>query len=484
VSAPLPQHVHVAIVGAGFSGMGAAIRLRRAGFTDLVILERAEDVGGVWRDNLYPGCACDVQSHLYSFSFAPNAGWTRAYSPQREILGYLQDCADRFDVRPLVRFGTALTSARREGDRWRIATSRGELTADVLVLATGALSEPAVPDIPGLATFPGTVMHTARWDPAVDLAGQRVAVIGTGASAIQAVPELQPVVRELVLVQRTPPWVLPHLDHAIPGWARRMYRAFPFLQRASRALIQAAREMLALGFLHPAILRAAHRFARWNLARQVPDPALRARLTPDYTLGCKRVLLSDRYLPALTRPNVRVVDGPVREIRGRVLVTPEGEHGVDAIVLATGFRVLDMPIAGAVHGSDGRSLADVWAGSPRAHLGLTVTGFPGLFLLLGPGTGVGHTSVLLMMEAQLEHVASALEHMRSHGIRAIEPRPEAQARFVAELDARSAGTVWVRGGCRSWYLDRAGRNSALWPGATFSFTRRVRRFDPEEYRAA
>jgi cation diffusion facilitator CzcD-associated flavoprotein CzcO len=475
----------IAIIGSGFGGLGAAIRLRQRGFTDFRIFERAADVGGTWRDNTYPGCACDVQSHVYSFSFAPNPDWSRSYSRQPEIWEYLRRCARDFGVLPHVRFRREVREAvwDERVQVWRIETSRGTYTARVLVLASGALSEPALPALPGLDTFEGKAFHSARWDHTYDLKGRRVAVVGTGASAVQFVPEIQPLVSKLYVFQRTPPWVMPRTDRALGPGERRLFRRFPAAQRAARYTLYLLRELLVLGFRHIPLSKLVERLALRHLERSVPDPALRARLTPDYAIGCKRILVSNDYLPALARPNVELVTCAVSEVREHSVVGADGvEREVDAIIYGTGFRVTDPPLAGHVRGRGGRSLAEVWAGSPRAHAGTTVAGFPNLFILMGPNTGLGHNSVLIMLEAQIEHLLSALEHMRERGAAAIEPRPEAQAAYVEELERRMEGTVWTAGGCASWYLDRTGRNSTLWPDSTWRFRRRVARLDPAEYR--
>jgi cation diffusion facilitator CzcD-associated flavoprotein CzcO len=479
-----PEHVGVAIIGSGFGGLGMAIRLGEAGADDYVILERADDLGGTWRDNSYPGCACDVPSHLYSFSFAPNPRWSRAFSGQQEIWDYLRRCAARYGITPRIRFGTEVFRAGWDADRrrWLIETNRGPLTADALVAAPGALSEPTVPRLPGLDTFAGTAFHSARWEHDHDLTGRRVAVIGTGASAIQFVPEIQPRVDTLYVFQRTPPWVLPRRDRAISGFERRAYRAAPTLQRLARAAIYAGREAFLLNFRHPPLARVVQRTALNHLRRSVPDPALRAKLVPDYTLGCKRVLLSNDYLPTLTRAGVEVVTEAIHEVRPHGIVTADGrERPVDTIIFGTGFRVTEVPIAERIHDADGRTLAEHWAGSAKAYLGTTVAGFPNLFLLLGPNTGLGHTSVVLMIEAQIAHVLAALRFLRTRGLAALAPRPEVQAAYVADLDTRLAGTVWNSGGCRSWYLDATGRNSTLWPGTTWSFRRRLARLRPTDY---
>ncbi|RKG60241.1 NAD(P)/FAD-dependent oxidoreductase, partial [Corallococcus exercitus] len=480
----LPQHVRVAIAGSGFAGLGMAIRLKQDGIDDFVILERADDVGGVWRDNVYPGCACDVRSLLYSFSFAPNPGWSRAYSPSWEIHAYLRDCVKRFQLEPFLRFGHAVLSARWDSTarRWVLETSRGSFTADVFVAAVGALSEPVIPRLPGLERFKGKVMHSARWDTGYSVAGRDVGVVGTGASAVQIVPAIQPEVRRLVLFQRTPAWVLPRGDKPIGRLRRALYRWVPGVRWLLREGLRILRDSLSVGFEHPWILRLAQHWALWHMLRVVKDPELRARLTPRYTMGCKRILVSDDYLPSLTRANVEVVTSHIREVREDAVVTEDGAvHPVDTLIFGTGFQATDMPLGHHIQGREGRTLAQVWAGSPKAHLGLTVSGFPNLFLLQGPNTNLGHTSVLLMMEAQLEHVLGALRYLDARGAAAVEPDPAAQDAFIRDLDARMSHTVWSRGGCRSWYMDATGRNAVIWPGSTTAFRRRVEHFKPSEY---
>lgn len=478
------EHARVAVIGSGFGGIGTAIRLMQEGIDDFVLLERAHDVGGTWRDNTYPGCECDVQSHLYSFSFAPNPGWTRSFSPQPEIQAYLKRCAEDFGVLPHVRFSHEVRGAEwdAEASLWRIDTSQGPFTAQVLVMASGQLSDPLIPDLPGLAGFRGPAFHSARWDHAFDLAGKRVAVVGTGASAIQLVPAIQPLVEKLYLFQRTPPWIVPRQQRVLGPRRQRLYRRFPALQRAVRGAIYLSREAFVLGFRRPGVMRLAEAVARRHLEKSVADPALRAKLTPDWRIGCKRILLSNDYLPALAQPNVEVVTEGIAEVRAHSVVSRDGvERAVDAIVFGTGFVPTDPPLAPHVRGRGGRSLAEAWAGSPKAHLGTTVAGFPNFFMLMGPNTGTGHTSVVYIIEAQIEHLLAALRHLDATGAAALEPREEAQEAFVAAIDRRMEGTVWTSGGCRSWYLDRTGRNSALWPDFTWRFRRRVARLDPAEY---
>lgn len=477
------RHVHIGIAGTGFAGLGAGILLKQAGIDDFMILERAADVGGTWRDNSYPGCACDVESHLYSFSFAPNPEWSRLFAPQPEIFAYLRKCAKDYGILPHIRYGHEIQEARWDDDAqlWRIQTSQGPYTADIIIGGMGALCEPSIPDLKGLDTFQGKTFHSARWDHDYDLTGKRVAVIGTGASAIQFVPEIQPKVAQLTLFQRTAAWVLPRMDRQVSETEKRLFRKYPALQLAMRRAIYARRELFVVGFRNPQLMSWVERLALRYLEASVPDPELRKKLTPDFRIGCKRILLSRDYLPSLTQPNVRVVTEGIREVRPHSIVTADGvEHEVDAIIFGTGFKVTDMPFADLVYGRDGRSLNETWGGSPQAHLGTTVAGYPNLFLLLGPNTGLGHTSVVLMIEAQLKVVMGAIQEMRKRKQDIVEVRPEVQRKFVQELDSNMRDTVWTSGGCHSWYIDKTGRNSTLWPSFTFTFMQKAR-FRPAEY---
>jgi cation diffusion facilitator CzcD-associated flavoprotein CzcO len=479
---PLPERTRVVVVGTGFAGLGTAIRLRAAGTTDFVLIERAGDIGGTWRDNSYPGCACDVPSHLYSFSFAPNPDWTRAFSPQPEIEAYLQRTAREAGVLPHVHLHTELRAARWDdaAATWTVETSRGTVVADVLVLGTGGLSEPAVPSLPGLERFTGTTFHSATWDHDHDLRGERVGVVGTGASAIQFVPHVQRESAQLTVFQRTAPWVMPRRDRAISPLERRIYQALPAAQKLNRAGIYVGRESWLLGFtVQPAIMKIGERIARRLLEKQVPDPVLRDKLTPRYRLGCKRVLLSNDYYPALAQPDVDVVTDRIVEVveRGVVSEAPDGtrtEHDLDTLIFGTGFQVSDPPVAHRVFGKDGRSLSATWADGGMAALhGVTVAGFPNLFFLVGPNTGLGHTSIVYMIEAQIQYVLDALTKLDAHGLAAIEPTQAAQDAWNARLQEQLSGTVWNAGGCSSWYLDAAGRNTTLWPTFTLPYRRRL-----------
>jgi cation diffusion facilitator CzcD-associated flavoprotein CzcO len=477
-------HVRIAIIGIGFAGLGMAVRLKQAGINDFTVLERADAPGGTWRDNTYPGCACDVPSHLYSFSFAPNPEWSRTYSPQPEIRAYIQRTAERFGITAHVRWRHEVLDASWDDDVqvWTISTSQGQLTAQFLITGTGGLSNPSVPDIPGIERFEGAMFHTAAWDHTHDLTGERVAVIGTGASAIQVVPQIQPRVGHLDLYQRTPPWVMPHTDRPVRRFERFLFRRFPITQRAVRGAVYWMREVYVLGFTkNPAIMKGAARIARSNIERHVEDPELRAKLTPQFAFGCKRVLLSDTYYAALAEPNVDVVTSGIQEVTPTGIVTVDGvEHAADTIVLATGFKVVDNPANAIVNGRGGRNLAvDMQAGK-GAYLGTTFHGFPNLFALTGPNTGLGHSSMVFMIESQIAYILDCLARVGREGAGTVEVREEAQAAFNDDVQRRMGHTVWSTG-CASWYLDADGRNFTLWPGFTWQYRRRTRRFDPAPY---
>jgi cation diffusion facilitator CzcD-associated flavoprotein CzcO len=477
--------IDVVIVGTGFAGVGMAIALRRAGRDSFVVLERANDVGGTWRDNRYPGCACDIPSMLYSFSFERKTDWTRAYPPQREIWDYLRTCVEKYGVTPHIRFNSEVAEARYDENAraWNVTLRNGEtVVAGVLVLGMGGLSNPMVPDIPGLQTFTGDVFHSAAWDESFEPAGKRVAVIGTGASAIQIVPAIAPAAAHLTLFQRTPPWIIPRFDKpttANERWRRRFVPGYAWFVRQSMYWL---REFRAFGFVrNTRLLALAQRFALRHMHAQVPRADLRERLTPTYHMGCKRILLSDDYYPALCRDNVTLVTEPIREVRARAIVTHDGaEHEVDAIVLATGFLAQEFISPVQVYGRHGRSLEDTWADGPRSYLGISASGFPNLFFLVGPNTGLGHNSMVIMIEAQIAYVMSALRTMRSRGISELDLKPEVESTFTQTIARRTEHTVWASG-CKSWYLDERGRNTTLWPGFTFTYRRLTRRLEPSRY---
>ena len=480
----MSEHHDIAIVGSGFSGLGTAIQLKRQGRDDFVVLERAEEVGGTWWANTYPGCGCDVPSHLYSFSFAPNPEWTQTYSQQPEIRDYLIRCSHEFGVRPHIRFQSELTDARWDAaaQRWEIETSGGSYSARVLVLAAGPLFEPKIPDLPGIESFQGETWHSARWNHRYDLRGKRVASIGTGASAIQLVPEVQKQAEQLYVLQRTPPWVFPHTNRPTTRFERRLYKRFPALQKLVRGGVYAGRETFVLGFVkNPRIMKVAELIARSHMRKSIHDPELLEKVTPDYTIGCKRILPSNKWYPALGQDNVELVTDGIKEVTPTGFVTDDGtERRVDALIFSTGFQVTEMPSSNLVRNAGGQTLREYWDGSPQAHKGTAIHGFPNLFLMLGPNTGLGHSSMIYMVESQISYFLDALRAMDSQGAAVTEVRKEAEQVYNQDLHEKLDGTVWNTG-CASWYVDQQGRNVTLWPDWTFRFRQQTARFDSDSY---
>ncbi len=475
----------IVIIGSGFAGLCMAIRLKQAGYHHFLILEKNDDLGGTWRDNQYPGCACDVPSHMYSFSFELNPAWSRMFAPQTEIWEYMRRCVDKYGIAAHIRFGRSVE--RMEWDdaigRWRIATATGEAyTARAIVSGIGALHVPSIPEIPGADQFAGPAFHSAQWDQSCDLSGRRVAVIGTGASAIQFIPEIAQHAARVHVFQRTPPWIHPRPDFEIPPAVRATFAAVPPVMRAFRDGIYWLLEARAAGFaVDPRLMAPLQWMAQRHIERQVRDPALRAKVTPDYTIGCKRILLSSDYYPALTRPNVDLITDPVAEITPAGLTCADGSsYDADVIIYGTGFKTVEAVAELNVAGRDGVKLQDVWRGGVEAYHGITVAGFPNFFLLLGPNTGLGHNSVIFMIESQVQHVLSCLRMLARRSGETIEVRAAAQRRFTDGIQRRLRGAVWSEGGCTSWYLDAEGVNRALWPGFSFEYwarTRRARRAD-------
>jgi cation diffusion facilitator CzcD-associated flavoprotein CzcO len=475
----------IAIIGAGFSGIGTAIQLLRAGNADFTIFERAAEIGGTWRDNHYPGAACDVPSHVYSLSFEPYPGWTRKYSPAAEIQAYLLRLVEKWKLRDKLRLGTAIASAHYDEARgeWRLLTERGdEHRARVVVSCVGGLVDPATPDIPGLADFRGDLFHTARWRHEVPLAKRRVGVIGTGASAVQVVPSLAPEVAQLCVFQRTPAWVVPKLDERYSEQQLERYAKRPFALRASRLAQYWTSELLGpMVFLDSKRLSGiGERMSLAHLRRQVKDPALRAKLTPGFQFGCKRILISDDYWASFERPNVELVCDPIARVRPEGIETRDGRlRALDAIVLATGFDVNLSRAPFAIHGRGGRSLDEAWQRGGVAYRGLSVAGFPNWFILMGPNTGPGHTSVLIYSEAQIAHVLGAIRTLAKRGLKSIEVRRDAQDRYDAGLQRRMKYMVWSS--CQSWYLSPDGSNHTLYPGLAAEYALRTRRFRARNY---
>lgn len=468
----------VVIIGSGFAGLGAGIKLKEAGVDDFVILERAASLGSTWRDNTYPGCACDVQSHVYSFSFAPNPNWSRKYAPQPEILAYLEQCADRYSLRPHLRFNADVIEARFDeaSASWLVKTRDGQqVQGRALIAGLGGLSNASIPSFEG--TFAGPSFHSSKWNHSVSLKGKRVAVVGSAASAIQLVPSIATDVARLDLYQRTPSWVMPKPDRPLHRWERWLFSHAPFTQRVLRGLMMLALDARVIAFTRwPALMALLAIVTRWRLKQLIPNEQLRETVTPSYLPGCKRLLLSNDFLPALTLDHVNVITTPISRLEPTGLVTSDGTlREVDVIIYATGFTVQTPVPRGTIFGLHGQDLLDAWRSGPEAYLGICVSGFPNLFFLGGPNTGLGHSSVVIMIEAQLRYVMQALAAMRREHLRAIDVKPSVQTAFVTEIDQALRRTVWASG-CRSWYLNEAGRNTTLWPGSTLAYRARTSSF--------
>ncbi|GAA3086805.1 NAD(P)/FAD-dependent oxidoreductase [Streptomyces roseofulvus] len=482
-------HVEVVIIGTGFAGLGMAAQLKRNGRESFVALERAHDVGGTWRDNTYPGAACDVPSHLYSFSFRPNPDWSRMFSPGPEIQQYLRDTAREEGLLPHIRFGADVEDARWDADAqlWRVRTSSGVFTGRYLVTGTGHLADESLPPIPGLDGFTGQVFHSARWDGEVSLEGKRVGIVGSGATAIQVIPELAKIASELVVFQRSAPYVIPRPDRAYSEIEKRTFRRDPESMATHRSeIFWMLENSYAQRRAVPQYLAQAKALASKHLANQVEDETLRAKLTPDYEIGCKRVLISDLFYPALQRDNVTLEASALDRVEGEKVFSADGNaYECDVLIFCTGFEVTEPPYAALVRDAEGLSLADHWAEGMEAFASTTVAGFPNLFIINGPNTGLGHNSIVYIIEAQIDYVLGALEWSKAHGNRVVDVPAEAQARYVDELHERSQGTVWLSDGCKSWYVDeRSGRLTIVWPEFAHEFRYRNGTFDPTPYTTA
>ncbi len=477
----------VAIVGTGFGGLCIALKLREDGEQNFVLIERGDSVGGTWRDNSYPGAACDVPSHLYSFSFAPKTDWSRKYPVQPELHAYLRDIAERHELLPKVRFSTTFEGADYDEvhQLWHIRISRqgvvSQLSARSLVLANGGLAEPKLPEIAGIERFAGKTFHSSRWDHDYELAGKRVAVIGTGASAIQFVPEIAPKVARLDVYQRTPNWIIPRPDRAYSQAEKSRFARWPLWRKLYRAMIYWGHEARVFGFVvQPAFMKLFQKVAEFHINRQVVDPTLKRKVTPGYLIGCKRILISNDWYPALGRRNVDLVDAPIAEIREHSIVTADGqEREVDCLIFGTGFYATDNPIGAVVRGRGGRSLAQEWSGGEEAYLGTLVKGFPNLFLIVGPNTGVGHTSMVYIIESQVSLIRRLLAKLRGKA-QALEIKAAVQDGFNHALQQRLETSAWSTG-CNSWYKHRSGKITALWPGFTFSFRRQIEAVGDGDY---
>lgn len=482
--------VEIAIIGAGFSGLGAAIKLTQEGVDDYVLLDRGQDFGGTWRDNVYPGAACDVPSHLYSYSFALNPGWSRSYSHQPEIHRYINAVADEHGIRDKALFGSDVTEAAWDEKQgaWTIRYDRDgkshTVTARTLVGGIGPLCEPNLPDIEGIEGFGGTMVHSAQWDTDYDFTGKRVAVIGTGASAIQIVPQLGKIAGRMDVYQRTAPWIIPRNERPYLGLENWAFKHVPGLQAAIRGGIYSFNEVVAAGMTYaPKALKPVEAISRANIFRGIRDPELREAVTPKFAVGCKRILKSNEWYPTLDQNNVELVTDGIARVTETGIVTNDGTaRDVDVIVVATGFHVTDSPIFGAIVGSGGKSLADVWeTEGMQAYKGSFVHGFPNLMLLVGPSTGLGHTSMVYMIESQLNYLVDYVRKTRARGIVRTDVKKAAQDEYNRSLQHNLRSSVWVNGGCASWYKDRNGNVTALWPGFTFNFRNLTRTFDIAAY---
>ncbi|WP_335953222.1 NAD(P)/FAD-dependent oxidoreductase [Acinetobacter higginsii] len=477
------EKFHVVIIGAGFAGIGAAIKLQQAGFTDFVVLEKANEIGGVWRANTYPGCACDVPSALYSYSFAPNPQWSRVFAQQQEIKTYIQNVAQQFDVKKYVRFGYEMLESAWDDQvkHWVVKTNQGLIHARFAIMAGGPMHQPVLPKIKGLETFKGAQFHSAEWNHDFDLNGKKVAVVGAGASAIQFVPEIQAQVEKLTLLQRTPQWVLPKMDQSLPKLAQALFKVLPVTQRLTRYGVYGIFESLNSSMHHPKLVSQIERLAKLNIRLGVKDPVLRAKLLPDFTIGCKRVLQSNQWYPALAKPNVEVLRCGVAEVRGNTLIASDGsEHEVDAIIFGTGFEVSNPPIAKQIRNKHGKSMDEVWQGSAQGYLGTAVEGCPNAFVMFGPNIAVS-SSALIIIEAQLAYILDMLKKVQAQEIETVEIRAEVLEQYNDEIQAALTNTVWNTGGCSSYFIDRNGRNSTLWPWTTFEMRARLAQCDLNDY---
>lgn len=485
-SAPQLPHQRMIIIGAGFAGLGMGIRLKRRGEESFVIIERADDVGGTWRDNTYPGAACDVPSHLYSFSFRPNPDWSRVYPPGWEIQQYMRDCAEQEGLMPHLHLETTMEDATWDDDAgiWRVRTNCGEFTGDFLITGTGHLADESYPNIPGLEEFMGAKFHSARWNHNEDLTGKRIGVVGTGASAIQIVPEMAKVAAELVVFQRTPAYVIPRVERDYTEGERRLFRRDPQSIRDLRSeLFWGGENNYAQRRAIPQFLEAAKTQALNHLAAQVTDPELRERLTPRYEPGCKRVLISNTYYPALTAPVTTVESSALQRIEGGRAVAASGaEYELDALIFATGFEATEPPFAQVVHGRGGVNLSDHWQQGMQAYDSIAVSGFPNMFIINGPNTSLGHNSIVYIIEAQADYILGALDHVDEHGIQVLEPTRDAEDAYVDRIQRNASGTVWIDGGCQSWYVDqRSGKLTLIWPDFGYAFRDENSTFTPDGY---
>lgn len=476
---------HIVIIGTGFGGLGMAMQLKRAGIHSFTMLEKAGSIGGTWRDNTYPGAACDVQSHLYSYSFEPKSDWTRKFGLQPEIRSYIESCATKYGLHEHIRFNQEVESARfdKAASLWVIRTRAGEtLHARVLISAVGQLNQPAYPKIEGLDRFKGEVFHSARWDHGVDLTGKTVAVVGTGASAIQFVPQIVPKVKSLALFQRSGAWVIPKPDRPFTGFEQWLFETFPITDRLYRALIYWKNEVRALGFTRfSGLLEAWAWLSKRTMRRHVRDPEKRRKLTPDYKIGCKRLLISNDWFPAMDQDHVDIVTDGIDHVDETAVVTADGtRHEVDAIIYGTGFQATEFLTPMTVTGLDGLDLNEAWKDGAEAYKGMSVSGFPNLFILYGPNTNLAHSSIIFMLEAQVRYVMQCVRMLMDPGLAFMNVKAQQQAAYGQRMQDQLQRSVWVAG-CNSWYVNKSGKVTNNWPGFTFSFRLMTGKLDLQDY---
>ena len=474
----------VAIIGAGFSGLGMGIKLKKAGITSFIIVEAASEVGGTWRDTKYPGSAVDVPTHLYSYSFEQNPNWKRMFAKSEEIQQYILDVTEKYQMRPFIKFNSRVTEAKfdEKNGFWIIKTASGDtVTAEVAVAGIGPFAATIIPEIPGLNKFNGNTIHTAKWNTEINLKGKKVAVVGSGASAIQVVPAIAPEVKELKVFQRTPPWIIPKTDYEFSGLEKIVYNYLPFVQNLRRLVIYGLTEVLATAIVWDSPMTTLmETIAKWNINRGIKDPELRKKVTPTYRLGGIRMLISNDWYPTLARENVELIDHKVDEIYENGLIANGKKYEADIIVWATGYKSPSQGFPFPLTGKNGRTLANEWEAGAVAFRGVSISGFPNLFLLMGPNTGPGHTSVLVYVEAQQDYIIKAIQQMEKNRIKSIDPKESKQKEFNDFIDKRMKQTTWGSGG-ESWYYTKDGRNTTLYPGFATEYVESIASFNLNDY---
>ncbi|MFW7379295.1 MAG: flavin-containing monooxygenase [Oligoflexus sp.] len=476
---------HVVIIGAGFSGLAIAIRLKKAGIDDFTILEQSHEVGGTWRDNHYPGAACDIPSPVYSYSFEPNANWSKMFSPQQEILEYLKKCADKYKLRPHIRFLSTVESSQfnEQSGLWTVnIKDQSPLQARFFVLCSGGLSRPSYPEIQGLQDFEGALFHSARWNHDFPLENSRVAVIGTGASSIQIVPAIADKVGQLSVFQRTAAWILPKAERNFGNREKKLLARIPLYRWLMRKFLYWQYEIRALGLLKPVLMPLAQKIALKYLYREVKDRKLREKLTPSYTMGCKRILLSNEFYKAMSRSNTQLITKAIDRVTPHGILTNDGiEHKFDALICATGFQVAEASAPFSIKGLQGQELSQAWQNGAEAYLGTSVAGFPNFFIIVGPNSGLGHNSIVFIIESQAQYILDAIKKITVRKLKYVDVKTAVQQSFNAELARRFKNTVWTTGNCVSWYQTKSGKNTTIWPGFSFQFRQRTRAFRISDY---